>query len=193
MPKLLLLSLVLGLLAPLGVAADEEAGLEDFVHESRAMVKAFASALKGELQAAIKEGGPIHAISVCSVKAPEIAREVSKHDVWSVGRTSHKIRNPANAPDDLEAKVLVEFRQRAAAGEKLDTMESVALVESNGTQTYRYMKAIPVGEVCLACHGSNLDPELKATIEAVYPEDQATGFTLGELRGAFTVTKTLAN
>ena len=72
-------------------------------------------------------------------------------------------------------------------------MESAELVESNGARTYRYMKAIPVGEVCLACHGSSLDPELKATIDGGYPEDRATGFALGELRGAFTVTKTLAN
>ena len=38
------------------------------------------------------------------------------------------------------------------------------------------------------CHGSGLDPALKAEIERLYPDDQATGFKAGELRGAFTVT-----
>ncbi|MDX1426157.1 MAG: DUF3365 domain-containing protein, partial [Kiloniellales bacterium] len=68
----------------------------------------------------------------------------------------------------------------------------VELIESDGGRTYRYMKAIPVGEVCLTCHGADIDPALMAEIEAFYPEDQATGFALGELRGAFTVSKTLA-
>lgn len=193
MRKLLLLLLAFGILAPESLEAGEEAVLEAFVQESRVMVKAFAGNLKGELQAAITEGGPIHAIPVCNVKAPEIARELSKPVEWTVGRTSHKIRNAGNAPDEWEAMVLDEFLQRAAAGEKLDTMERAELVESTGSQTYRYMKAIPAGEICLTCHGSNIDPELKAKIDSFYPEDQATGFAFGELRGAFVVTKTPAN
>ncbi len=41
----------------------------------------------------------------------------------------------------------------------------------------------------LTCHGSSLQPELKAEILCLYPNDQATGFKPGELRGAFTVTE----
>jgi hypothetical protein len=36
-----------------------------------------------------------------------------------------------------------------------------------------------------------LQPELKAEILRLYPNDQATGFRAGDLRGAFTVTQTL--
>ena len=89
--------------------------------------------------------------------------------------------------DAVDTGVILD---RAAAGENLKTMERVEVVESNGRQSYRYMKAIPVGEICLTCHGSDIAPELKAKIESVYPDDQATGFALGELRGAFTITKT---
>lgn len=185
--------LALGLLMSAQVMAGEDSDLEAFAQESRAMVKAFAGTLKGELQAAIKEDGPIHAISVCNVKAPEISRDLSRPPQWTVGRTSHKLRNPDNAPDDWEAAVLDEFLIRAAAGESLKAMERVELVETDDNRTYRYMKAIPVGEVCLTCHGADIAPELKAKIDSVYPEDQATGFELGELRGAFTITKTPAN
>ena len=157
------------------------------------MVKKFAGTLKGELQAAIGKGGPSHAVPVCNVRAPEIADELSQAPQWSVGRTSHKLRNPDNAPDHWESTVLFDFLRRAAAGESLKTMEKVERVESNGRQTWRYMKAIPVGEVCLTCHGSNIDPALKAEIDAHYPLDNATGFSVGELRGAFTITKTLAD
>ncbi len=158
--------------------------------ESRAKIKNFAGSLKGALQTAIKEGGPVKAISVCNVRAPEIAAELSGGD-WTVGRTSQRTRNPENGPDAWETMVLEAFLDRAAAGESLKTMEAAAVVESGGARTYRYMKAIPTGEVCLTCHGSDLEPELAAKIRAVYPEDRATGFKLGELRGAFTVTKTV--
>jgi hypothetical protein len=178
-----------GGLAAAGGAANAGTEIEDFVGESRAMVKAFAENLKSELQGAIKSGGPVHAIPVCNVRAPEIAAELSKPGQWTIGRTSHKTRNPSNAPDDWETGVLEEFRRRAAAGESLDGMEKVELIESDGGTTYRYMKAIPVGQVCLTCHGSDIAPNLKAEIDTYYPEDRATGLELGEIRGAFTITK----
>ena len=48
----------------------------------------------------------------------------------------------------------------------------------------------PTALVCLTCHGADIEPDLKAEIDRIYPNDQAIGFTLGELRGAFTITKT---
>lgn len=192
MRKLVLLLPVL-ILAPLQSAvAGEDPTLDAFVQESRAMVKTFAQTLKGELQAAIEQGGPASAIPVCNVKAPEIARDLSQSE-WTVRRTSHKIRNQDNAPDEWEATVLKEFLQRTAAGESPATLEKAALVPVGGRPTYRYMKAIPVGEVCLNCHGSEIDPEVRESIDSYYPQDQATGFALGELRGAFTITKRPAN
>jgi len=185
--------LALALLMPAAHSADKATERDAFVEESRAKVKAFASRLQGELQAAIKAGGPVHAIPVCNAEAPEIARVLSQSPEWTVGRTSHKLRNPDNAPDDWEAAGLDAFLARAAAGESLKTMERVELVESDGGRAYRYMKAIPVGEVCLTCHGADIDPKLQAEIETFYPEDRATGFALGELRGAFTITKTLGD
>ena len=49
------------------------------------------------------------------------------------------------------------------------------------------MRAIPTEALCLTCHGETLAPELAAAIAREYPNDQATGFKLGELRGAFRV------
>ncbi len=175
----------------LGAAvAGETPDLAALNAESRAKIKTFAGSLKGALQAAIKEGGPVKAISVCNMRAPEIAAELSGGG-WTVGRTSQRTRNPENTPDTWETMVLEAFLERAAGGESLKTMEAAAIVENGGAKTYRYMKAIPTGDVCLTCHGSDLEPELAAKIRTVYPEDRATGFALGELRGAFTITRTL--
>jgi hypothetical protein len=47
------------------------------------------------------------------------------------------------------------------------------------------MKAIPTAPLCLTCHGTAIEPRLQAELTALYPQDLATGYQAGELRGAF--------
>lgn len=156
---------------------------------SRAAIKNFAQSLQGELQAAMKAGGPVNAIGVCREKAPAIAASISDIQGWEVARTSLKPRNPDNAPDDWERGVLESFEERRAAGEDVARMEHFEIIESNGAREFRYMKAIgiPADAPCLACHGTQIAPEVSAKIEALYPDDQANGYSTGDIRGAFTV------
>ncbi|HSH43019.1 MAG TPA: DUF3365 domain-containing protein [Arenicellales bacterium] len=159
---------------------------------AREIVKSFAETLKGRLVTALSEQGPVHAVDVCHVDAPGIAREHEAASGWTVARTSLKVRNPDNAPDAWERQVLESFAQRAAAGEDLAKMEHIETVERDGGKVLRYMKAIPMGEEpCMTCHGDNLQPELAAKIDELYPQDQARGFQPGELRGAFTLSRPL--
>ncbi len=159
---------------------------------ARQIVKRFAGELKGELKTAVDKKGFEFAIGVCKDAAPGIAAKLSAETGWRVGRTAIRLRNPDNAPDAAELAVLRDFLARAADGETLAKMEQ-AFEDSaaEGGPVFRYMKAIPTGELCLTCHGSKIDPELAARIRASYPKDQATGFKLGELRGAFTLSKPL--
>ena len=46
---------------------------------------------------------------------------------------------------------------------------------------------ITTGAVCLRCHGKSIAPEVSSAIRAAYPNDQATGFDEGDLRGVFWV------
>jgi hypothetical protein len=48
-----------------------------------------------------------------------------------------------------------------------------------------------MGEPCLACHGEKLDAKVQGAIHALYPEDRAVGFRVGEVRGAFTLSRDL--
>ena len=157
--------------------------------ESRIVVGDFMLLLKTELKAAMKEGGPTNAIQVCKNKAPAIAAEMSEKHGWRVARTSLKLRNPHNAPDAWENNVLQEFEKRKTAGEEVKTLEYAEIVKIDGKKQFRYMKAIPTGEVCLQCHGSDIKPDVAATLNNFYPKDQATGFKQGDIRGAFTVTQ----
>ena len=48
-----------------------------------------------------------------------------------------------------------------------------------------YVEPILTQPLCLTCHGDVQDPALLERIKADYPEDRATGFEAGELRGVF--------
>ena len=163
--------------------------LKDRADASRATVKEFGETLKGKMQMAMKAGGPLNAIKVCNADAPGIATDMSNKKGWDVGRTSLKIRSAANAPDAWETKVLNDFEKQKAEGADPKKLEHYEVVTENGKKVFRYMKAIPTGEVCTNCHGDSIDPAVKAKLEELYPNDQATGFKVGDIRGAFTITQ----
>jgi hypothetical protein len=163
--------------------------LEPRAEQSRAAVKEFMLSLKGALKQAMAEGGAVNAIAVCKDKAPAIADDISTRNGWRIARTSLKVRNPANAPDDWERKVLAGFDRRNAEGESVETMEYYEVVEESGGEVFRYMKAIPTAHLCLECHGENLDGAVDAKLQQLYPADRARGFKAGDIRGAFTISR----
>ncbi len=172
-------------------AAAAEAPDQARIDQSKAVVQEFFSSLKGELETAMKAGGPINAIQVCNEVAPGIAKDLSEKHGMHVARTSLKTRNPSNAPDAWETEVLKKFEERKAAGEDPDTLSFNAIVEQDGKREFRFMKAIimpPEAKMpCLKCHGENLDPKVSAKLDALYPHDQARGYKAGDVRGAFTL------
>lgn len=138
-----------------------------------------------ELQEAMKTGGPLKAIEVCNTRAPAIANEISSAENLRIGRTSLKTRNPDNAPDDWEKKVLEDFEARKANGEDPAMLEHHEVVGGE----FRYMKAIAIRPdmPCLKCHGEQIDPAVQAKLKELYPNDKATGYKAGDLRGAVTI------
>lgn len=183
--------LVLAALAALPLVAVEPPKPETLAGQARVLCGNLTLSLQGELFAAMKDGGPVKALDVCRARAPEIARSATAGSPWTIGRTALKVRNAANAPDAWEAAKLEEFRRRLAKGEELAAIEAFEVVESEGRPAFRYMKAIGTTSPCLTCHGSDLKPEIAAKVRELYPDDQATGFSSGQLRGAFTVSRPL--
>jgi len=158
--------------------------------QAQALTQEFSSTLKGELQAVMKSDGPIKAISVCKERAPAIAADLQARSGWTVARVSLKPRNAkSGAPDAWEQQVLTRFDARRAAGEPVDTMAFSEVVAGPGGKQFRFMKATPTGEVCLACHGGTLNPEVAAALDQAYPGDRARGYAVGDVRGAFSLAK----
>jgi hypothetical protein len=100
-------------------------------------------------------------------------------------------RNPRAVPDAWERAALEDFDRRAAAGETPITLEKAEIVTEDGKQSYRYMRALPVQELCLNCHGlpERLTPAVKDRLKTLYPDDKAVGYRPGEVRGAMTIRK----
>lgn len=182
--KKLLTILVSTTLASVSVQADDDTSA--LQAEARAQIKTFAGALQSTLKQGMESDGPVHAIGLCNTEAPLIAEQTSRNG-WQIGRTSLKVRNPDNQPDAWEREVLQQFEQRKQAGEDLMTLEASAT--ENGE--FRFMKAIPTGAACIVCHGTELSAPVQARLAELYPQDQARGFNPGDLRGAFTLRKTL--
>ncbi len=184
MRRSLALLTLLVIAAPIAVKAQEPPPA--WVDRARSGAGTLGSQLKQKLVAAMQTGGPVAAIEVCRIQAPAIAGKVSTEGM-QVGRTALKVRNPGNAPDAWEARMLEDFEHRLAAGEDPAQIQAFAVRHDGQRRWGHWMKAIPTQRPCTACHGSDIRPEVAEAIDAAYPRDQARGFSVGELRGAFSV------
>jgi len=176
-----------GALALSAHAADD---LTPYLDESRAATKALVTQLAGELKKALEAGGPANAVAVCRDLAPKIASDISVERGWQVRRVSLKTRNPMiGTPDAGEQQILQEFDRRVAAGEKAETLEHAEIVTEPAGRYFRYVKALPVGTLCLNCHGDekSVGSETAQALAARYPHDRARGYHEGEVRGAVSI------
>jgi hypothetical protein len=159
---------------------------EQLQKEARALVRQFVGQLKPQLQQALQEGGPTRAIAVCANAAPTIADSLSESSGWQVRRVSLQQRNASRAvPDKWERAVLQQFDTSAAAGENPMDLH---VGELQGTR-YRYMQAQGVEAICLTCHGQNLSQPVIDALQQYYPDDMATGYQLGQVRGAISLSR----
>lgn len=177
------------LLASLNALADGAATLD----EARRVASSVPPKLLQVLAAEIARGGPASAIEVCREKAPQMARAASEQSGWAIRRVSLRNRNPKAVPDAWERAALEDFDRRAAAGESPASLEKGELVGDGSRKEYRYMKALPVQQLCLACHGApdQLEPAVISKLKTLYPADLGVDYSAGQIRGAITIRKSL--
>lgn len=185
------IQLTIAIFAACIISACTNNNIDEELALSREASKQLGSQLKSKLVSAMQSSGPVAAIVVCNLEAIDISSEVSSKNNLEVRRTSLKIRNPANKPDAWELKQLEWFNSQQATGIDANILEKSEIVKENGKNIFRYMKAIPTQEPCLLCHGVTISPAVKEKINDLYPQDQATGYKPGQIRGAFTIRKLL--
>lgn len=176
--------MLIGLLMAAPVLASNGA---DPAERSRALADQFQGALMKALQTAIAEKGVAGAVGTCTVAAPEIAVALSAESGAEVRRTTLRTRNPAARPDEHEAMVLQELAAAPMVDGRPREISGWAKADGAQAESFRYMRAIPTGPMCVSCHGKAIAPDVAAAIATAYPQDKATGFAAGELRGAFSI------
>jgi hypothetical protein len=158
-------------------------GLLARAREAQRALAPLKQGLMSTLQAALAEG-PVAAVDACRLAAPGIA-EGAATDVYAVGRTSDRLRNPDNAPEPWMVPLLERYREAPPdppAG-------TVVALEGD---RIGYVEPIHVKPLCTTCHGTSVDEALLAHIRERYPEDRATGYSVGDFRGLFWVVATPA-
>lgn len=146
--------------------------------------------LLAQLETALSTGGPAMAVEICQAVAQPITGAATEDFPGvTVRRTSLRVRNPVNAPDATDRAVLERWASEPPTAEGNDTDLPPHEVVRSEDGTRRYYRPIMTQPVCLTCHGPEtaLAPAVKPMLAKHYPEDEAVGFEVGELRGAFRV------
>jgi hypothetical protein len=164
--------------------SSDDTDLAAFANAAQQRGNAFQLALRTELMQAMQEGGPANAIAVCSQRATAIAASVST-DGYTVRRVGTRLRNPGNAPSERDRAALAQFEAR----DKKD--DSPIRVRNDDAAAPKFSLYLPLraGEMCITCHGdpTSLPQAARDALSQRYPQDQATGYALGDLRGAVVV------
>lgn len=167
------------------LSAEESALAETFGAPAAA---ALAEGLVARLGAAIDERGVAGAVDFCADEAIALTQAIqAEHDPrLEIKRTTTLWRNPDNAPDEAEARVLayLESLELAAPG------SAPPMLTASGPQgSLRFYRVLRTAPLCLQCHGSEdaLAPEVRPILAARYPNDRATGYGEGDFRGVIRV------
>ena len=162
-----------------------EKEIEQYRKEGDRIVKSTGGKLKSVLTSKIKEGGISEAVGFCNQSALPITDEMSTQHGADIKRTSLKIRNPENRPNEEEVLVLKQFEAMLSKG---DSLEPLVSLDKEGRP--HYYAPIRVEKKCLMCHGT-IGKELSVTVDSIiktrYPKDLATGYGEGDLRGIWSV------
>ena len=144
------------------------------------------STLKGEVKAAMEKGGVEGAITVCNVKALHLTDSVALNSSFhvSIKRTSDKLRNPENAPDQQEQLALDLFTELVNNGDELPEFYIQKITRDKNVE-YNFYKPMKMESLCLVCHGDKqtMAPNAAKILSKLYPDDRAKGYKTGDFRG----------
>lgn len=132
------------------------------------------------------EGGYEAAAEFCSMNAYPLTDSLANEYKIFLKRVSNKNRNPENTPSDLEKQILDAYEYSVEQGDELGS--NVQFIRPGDTILFN--KPIQItSELCLNCHGkaSQISEEVQTVLKQEYPNDKATGYKLGDLRGMWSL------
>lgn len=162
--------------------------LESVIKTGQQVSTTLLQTLGKNLKKEMKAKGPVAAATFCTTKAYALTEGVDKSygKEVSVKRISLQERNPANRAKGSEKKILEAMQELSSNNVQLPAY----FIERVDKNTYKYYKPLSINkQVCLKCHGDvSKNPKLANYLQTTYPHDKATGYKMGDLRGAVVVT-----
>jgi uncharacterized protein (UPF0264 family) len=167
--------------------AVENPRIQQALQQARQVASELTDKVRGLLFKELEKGGYVGAVRVCSEVAQEIPREFAARTGHDIRRVSLRERNSKDVPDEYERKQLEVFDRLNR--EKTLENDYFEVVTEQGRDYLRYMKPLIAGPMCITCHGQKerIPPEVKAVLAEKYPDDRATGYDAGDVRGAISV------
>lgn len=155
----------------------ETASMMPVPEEISASVAKLKGALGAALMTQVQQEGAAAAVAFCSLEALPLTSEVSQETGKEVARITDMPRNPSNMADAEGLQVLAQMAADKAAGQLKPHYQKGSV----------YYFPLTIQPLCLTCHGQDLEPSLVAAIDERYPDDQARGYSLDDLRGAIVI------
>jgi len=140
----------------------------------------------------MREEDPVAIYLAYADHVPGWGKEISDASRFDFSRTAIGVRNPANAPDDWERRQMELFSFLADSGQDPETFETSEIVQEGNEKIFRWIRPLVMTETCLTCHGEALDSRIKLLLGQEYPLDEASGYSEGQLGGAYSVRKVLS-
>jgi len=148
------------------------------IEQGMLYIKGFMGTLQPTLNSALKQDkSSVTAMGACSSMAIQMTDEYNSITKDAkIRRTALKYRNPKNKPDSTDKEVMY----------RLQAVKDFKPVAVDMGDSYRIYKPLKTKRSCLLCHGDRdqISPKIRKMIQSKYPHDLATGFKLGDFRGA---------
>ena len=154
------------------------------LNEAKDLLKETSKQYKNTLIQGLQHNNLIKALKYCN---KEVEQLVSKDNEkgFAIKRVSLRPRNKNNYPNLYEKEILEKFNKLSLIDNKDLALEHSEIIKDENNNKFVYVKAIRIKEVCLNCHGSNINDDLKKEIQKLYPDDKAINYKLNDIRGAF--------
>lgn len=158
-----------------------------YLSKGDSIATAAQQTLLSNVTQAIKTDGIASAVDYCNIKAMPLTDSLSQNTNSIIQRLSNKNRNPANAICTVEDSIAWS-RLKEIVSDSIHTTKH--FVSQYNNNIYYYKAITIVMPACLNCHGAtqeNISNEALKAINAKYPNDKATGYSIGELRGMWKI------
>lgn len=141
--------------------------------------------LRTALTSSIQEAGIAATIPFCQMNASPLLDQIRKTYQARIDRVTDKPRNREHKVNENEAGLMRDFKRQIIAGTNLEPV-----LQSGADNIITYYSPIRIQPLCLSCHGligSDVAAETARALKNLYPEDQAIGYELDDLRGMWRI------